>query len=692
MSGAGVIRSRNCRLPCTLAVSALLLIHYALALSGVRLKSPTFDETAHITAGYSFWRLNDYRLQPENGNLPQRLAALPLVLSGSFTFPGRDQAAWRESDVWTVGGQFFYLVGNDLKSLLWRSRAGMAVLGTALCLTVFLWARSLYGTAGGLIALVLCACSPIILANGPLATSDICAALFFLLSLRSLWALLHRITLPHTLACAAAISGLAISKTSAILFIPMAALLVPSALLRSRELVLALPGFAPLTIRRASRRLAALVGVVAICGLVAWSAIWVAFGCRYSPIPPGEEARFAHYLGPGIPVNTLEGITAIAGIPGRLVALAGSVRLFPEAFLYGTAYVFASAHHYEFFNGELSTEGWPLFFPYCFLVKSTLPLLALCATALVLPLAATPRGPTFPAAGHGAARGPGHWIPASMPLWILLVVFWPSLIFSTINIGARHMLPVYPALFILAGSLARWWGTTWIRWWLVVLLCWHAAEGLRGFPHYLAYFNQIVGRQHAYRHLVDSSLDWGQDLPGLKSWLDQRRSREPRLRAYLSYFGTGDPAYYGILAEPIELQERWQRGLPPLGEAGVYCVSATNLQRVYDPVRGRWNSRFEEAYQSLSRSGGPTGPVAAGTLKWIEEDAGDVDRETLLRHLGSARFIAALREREPDHTIGYSILCYELSQADVERAFSGPPPETRLPKAPGSKDHREGQP
>jgi len=645
-----------------LGVVLLLLTHYLLALAGVWEKSVTYDETAHVTAGYAYWRFNDYRLNPENGNLPQRLAALPLVLSDAFTFPDRNQPAWRTSDIWAVGDQFLHKVGNDPVSLLRRSRSGMALLGTALCGVVFLWARSLYGPTGGFVALVLCAFSPTILANGPLATSDICATLFFTLSAWSLWLMLQRISLLRTLVCAAALSGLALSKTSAVLVIPMIALLIPAALLRSQELPLSLPGGKRLTLVPAPRRLLAMAAALLLCLLVAWGAVWMAFGCRYAPIPPEEQSRFQQYFFAGAPISTLPGVTSPAGTPGNIIGFLGRHRLLPEAFLYGTAFVFAAAHHYGFLNGQLSTDGWRTFFPYCFLVKSTLPLLLLLATALVASAAAWP----------GPARKTFR-IPASAPLWVLLAVYWPALIFSTISIGARHMLPVYPATFILLGGWAGRRPRSWLRLWVVFLLCWHVGEGLRGFPHYLAYFNQVTGRRHAYRHLVDSSLDWGQDLPGLKAWLDRRLSRAPLTRVYLSYFGTGSPAAYGIAAEPIEFEERDQLGLPPAG-AGVYCVSATNLQGVYYAFRGRWNARYEDAYQEL-RAGGRTASLDSDKLRWLRDRAGSADTELLLAELSTARLMAFLRGREPDDPVGYSILCYDLSRQEVGQALTGPPPE-----------------
>src|SRR5439155_13724202 len=117
------------------------------------------------------------------------------------------------------------------------------------------------------------------------------------------------------------------------------------------------------------------------------------------------------------------------------------------------------------------------------------------------------------------------------PLLVLLGVYWAAALVSHLNIGHRHLLPIYPPLFILAGgALPR------LR---VPLAALAVAEGLLAWPHYLAYFNPIAGgARNGYRHLVDSSLDWGQDLPGLQR-------HHP---AYLAYFGTGSPRYYGIVA------------------------------------------------------------------------------------------------------------------------------------------------
>ena len=79
----------------------------------------------------------------------------------------------------------------------------------------------------------------------------------------------------------------------------------------------------------------------------------------------------------------------------------------------------------------------------------------------------------------------------------------------------------------------------------LILVAWHALESVNIRPNYLAYFNQLAGGpSQGYKHLADSSLDWGQDLPALKKWLDGQGLQQPGgSGVYLSYFGTARPEY-----------------------------------------------------------------------------------------------------------------------------------------------------
>jgi hypothetical protein len=155
----------------------------------------------------------------------------------------------------------------------------------------------------------------------------------------------------------------------------------------------------------------------------------------------------------------------------------------------------------------------------------------------------------------------------------------------TINIGHRHLLPVYPFLFVGAGAAAAaLWnarrGRAAARAGLLLLLAWHAAGTLRVHPHHLAYFNELAGGPaNGYKHLVDSNLDWGQDLIGLRAYME--RNAVPRLK--LLYFGTADPGYYGIACDRLP----GYQPPPPstlvreVRPGDLVAVSATHLQGLY---------------------------------------------------------------------------------------------------------------
>lgn len=649
-----------------LAAGGLVLTHYLLGVTATVLKSPTFDEVAHLAGGCAYWRLNDYRLQPENGNLPQRWAALPVAASGRFRFPGFDDPAWSTSDVWTIGERFFYELGNDLDAMLFRGRAMSALLSAALCGVVFFWSKSLWGTPGALVSLTLCAFCPSLLAHGSLMTSDACVALFFPLSVWLIWGSLHRVTLLRTLGLAVSVPLLFLSKLSAVLVLPVTFLLLAISVWSGPPLRIDLPGWRRRVTSRAGKAVTAMAFVVLLGGLTA-TAIWGACGWRYRACSPDDPRPASFYK-----LESVELASRRAGLAGVAIHILNRHRLLPESYLYGAAFVLAHRARLAFLNGEYSTTGWRRFFPYCFLVKTPLPTLLFVAGTLAwFGWRTVTRRRAGPAHGSACCRFPGCRRPwyRTAPLWVLLAVLWGTLLSSKLNIGHRHLLPVYPLVYVLAGSAVCWLSASKLRIAAgATLLGWLAIDGIAAYPHYLAYFNPIVGRAQAYRHLVDSSLDWGQDLPLLKRWLDQH-PLEPGQTAYLSYFGKGNPAYYGIQAEPLDVAERLQRGLPACGP-GVYCISATDLQCVYQPEYRRWTPEYETAYRRLLQALPPPADATAGARG--DESLGP--QRAVFRQLCTVRLLAFLRQRDPDDQIGFSINVYQLDRGELDQALYGPPP------------------
>lgn len=689
-----------------LAVLVLLVIYFALAVSAVSNKSATFDEALHLASGYSYWLFDDYRMQPENGNLPQRWAAIPLLL-GEHPFPTRDQEGWYTSlDEYEPGvsglpDQFLDADGNE--GALMRGRAMIALLGVGLGLLVFVCTRQLLGTAAAFLSLTLCVFCPTVLAHGALVTSDMAAALFFNASVAAMWLTLRRVTWVTLLISSLAMGGLFVAKFSAVLMIPIGLLLIGIQLLSSQNLVVRWRGRERVLAER-GQKLVADIAIALVHVIVVAVVIWGFYGFRYSMFRELTEATdpaTGQTFVRDRPRSPWDQVARPDGsLVERAVQTARRWQLLPEAYLFG----FAHTYHFSqdrpaFLNGRYSTNGWPQFFPYCLLFKTPLPLFAL----MILGTGAL----AWPWWGSSDDRWPGRRARMSQSLlhaapWlVLVVVYWAFAITSRMNIGHRHIFPTYPPMFMLAGSAAGWF--TWARpasvenaarlknkasrWASAAVIgccVLFVGESLWRWPNYLAYFNQTIGGpQYGYRHLVDSSLDWGQEMPALAEWLRAERTKSgPQQPVYLSYFGHSDPREEGIeaiLLPSVGLVE--QTSEPQPLRPGVYCISATTLQNLYLAFPGPWNARYEQNYQRLKAN-----------LAVFQRTASDpAARERLIAGVGGpqavlnlfsgyeaarfARLCAHLRQREPDDQVNFAIQVYRVSAEDLPRALDGPPAE-----------------
>ena len=649
------------------------LLHVFMAASVTRHFSTTFDEIAHVTAGYAYWTAGDMRFQPENGNFPQRWAALPLLFLDVNPLPANNPA-WDLGQVWQMGEYFFYESGNESARILAAARFMIALLSGALCFTLFYWSRSLFGPMGGLATVGLAAFSPTILAHGGLATSDTAAALSFCWAVIAWWRVCHRVTLSRILFAGLAAGLLAVSKFSAALFAPMAAIMVVARLCRPAPLVV--QGRGSSRWLRSKSRILALMAVSLVAGLIAWSTIWAFYGFRFKPTTDPARQHYMHTWDSLLLEEKPEARLLADGreaseqsvdfTPGALQALTRFCldhELFPEAFLHGLLKVDRySRSRLAFFAGEFRNTGWWTFFPAAFLLKTTIPALLLIGGGL---LAFTQ---------YHLRRGRWYRV---VPLLVLLSVYGTTILTSSLSIGHRHMLPLYPVMFVLAGGLVVF--LTHRRIWLLsvgLLLGAHIAVSVNIRPYYLAYFNSIGGgSRNAYKLFVDSSLDWGQDLPGLKKWLADHPDDRP---TYLSYFGYGDPADLSldIVRFGDSYFDRKARVVPAKVTGGTYCISATMLQRVYTSVRGPWTISFEKTYAdlrtwvnqtSLHPEQGPITDLAGKPLTDAEVTARLWNYEALQ----FGRLCHFLQFREPDDNVGYSILIYRLTDEEVSLALNG---------------------
>ncbi|HEY1110970.1 MAG TPA: glycosyltransferase family 39 protein, partial [Opitutaceae bacterium] len=580
-------------------VAALLLASfYGLILLSLREKSATFDEPGHAAAGYSYWKAHDYRLDPENGNLTKRWLALP-YLFGDTPFPGPTSEAWLTASAWLVSDTWFYRMGNDADALLAKGRAMAALLAVGGSVLVWAWSRRLFGPVGALFSLLLFITFPGYLANGGLMVSDIAVSFLLLAAVGAWWRLLERLSLSRVLLSSVATGALFLSKMSALALIPTVAVLVAIKLIDPRPVLAT--GRRELR-SRGQKLLGFSCAALVQAGLVILM-IWAAFGFRYSAFNPSTasasdrlDRSWRWALGYPDPVALLDRLelepaqqqlsrqilaahsalsytwsdkseaaladirrTVLtpsqqhrldallahpAGLPQRVIESMRRWRVLPEAFLYGFANVFnMEGIRASYLNGELSEDGWLGYFPFLFALKTPLLVIAVFGVALYLVV----RSVTHPATPRQ------RWRHASdvSPLLVLLLVYWALALSSKTNIGHRHLLPVYGPLFILAGGVATWaWSATdkFRRLRLAALglvVAVGVAEVAMHFPNYIAYFNGLLSARTAYRHVVDSSLDWGQELPATARYVREHPEKAPY---FISYFGAGRPSRHGIAA------------------------------------------------------------------------------------------------------------------------------------------------
>jgi 4-amino-4-deoxy-L-arabinose transferase-like glycosyltransferase len=667
-----------------LLVALALALYWLMAVSVSPRMGVTADEVVHLTGGYSYWKFNDYRLHPENGTLPMRLAALPL-LGMDLKFPPLDDPDWTGSKVNLVGEKFFHQLGNPLAAMLQRGRAMIALLGVLTCWLTWRWARGLFGRTAGALALVLAVFCPALLAHGGLITSDMAFTGCALAALSAVWRLLHRATWGRLLAATVACGACFLAKMSGSIIVPLIAVLALLRWLRPAPYVLAF-GSRVRWLRRRAPVARATLGLLLVTAAGSLVLVWANYSFRFagpdrarsafsdyyfswdtvldkSPVPWNDASSLAGFAPPIRPAQE-SGLT-------RLVGFLRDHRLLPEAYLWGFAHTYKfSRERPAYFLGEYRKTGWPLFFPVAFLMKTTLPALFLFAAGVAAVLWAPRRG----AAAGGRSRGALAYRAA--PLILFFVVYWIMAVKMTLNLGHRHILPVYPAFYVFAAASVLWLAVPARRLVAIALLlagALHVVDSVAARPFYLSYFQPLTGGpERAYHYLVESSLDWGQGLPDLKTWLAAKQARGDPLPVTLTYFGADSPAYYGLAVTRFgdEGNDSGERFFPARVRGGWFVISATYYQCAFLPMRGTWAAPEENLYRQLLRRVSLNAPRYAG----LPPDG----REQMLRDtkdielLQFARLCHYLRAREPLQLVGGSLLVFRLTDAEVQQALYGP--------------------
>jgi hypothetical protein len=530
------------------------------ALSALR-ETQTWDEGIHLSAGYAYLTRSDFRWNQEHPPLAKLLSALPLLIFHP-ELP-LNAESWRKLDETQMGIDFLYHNQTSADSLLFAGRSATMLL-SLLFLAVTGWLiRRRFGSAAALFTVSLCAFDPNLIAHARYITTDFPVTVFYFAA-ALLWLEYLLDGRPLDLVLAAFAFALAlVTKFSALLLLPALAILY---LIRWWQRPSDFP------VRRAATTVVALVGItILVVAAVYWPET---LRCWRTAVPPlAASAKRGNLI-------------------GEALYRAGRWFHLPEhAFLSGLGKVAQhnQGGHASYLLGMRSDQGWWYYFPVVFAVKSTMA--ALAATLVLL------------GAGLGAIRR----LRAVPFVWLGLVVppmtYFVFSMTSAINIGMRHILPVYPFVYLAAAVLLcsrpvpdaiarsrgrssegapstepRPLGRGWWRSAVILLPLLQVAECASIFPDYLSFFNAISGGPgKGPRYLVDSNIDWGQDVKKLRLWLRAHGTDTARIW----YFGNAQMDYYGVRAVPFP---------DPLDEKGWNAIdgwavsSVTVLQGVYVPL------------------------------------------------------------------------------------------------------------
>lgn len=512
-----------------LAMAGLLIL-FTQTLFASRQLSLTYDEPIYTAIGYSDWATGDMRWHGVIGHPPlvNLLSAWPLFLGPTRPDPTQIPG-WGTEDSLGFSRALLVRLGT-LDQVALVTRLPIMWLALLLAAFVYRWAQRAWGGAAGLLALGLFVFDPNIVAHAQLNTTDMGVTAF---GFMGCYALVCSLECPSAVAYVAAGVGLGAalaSKASGPFWPTIAGLLILLRVFRQR------PGQISREIKSALIRWIGLLGLSLLV-------LWAAYGFEVQPLTPG-----------GLPIPAA---SYWAGLPYIRSYLAAG----QNTFLAGRL---ISGHHWGYF-------------PLALLIKTPL------ATWFGLLLAVT---------WSLRHRVWSSW--SVISLLVVPVVYLAVAMATALHIGYRHLLPLLPFLFVFIAQLAGEQAISIVRKPCYriafgLLLMWYAVGTVRIFPHYLTYFNELVGGPNGgYRYLADSSVDWGQALKALSDYLDRHHIETYRLSAFSSL----DPALYGLRFEPlpptvgapITLTARFNP------EPGTYVISAVPLQGIWvlDPDTYDW--------------------------------------------------------------------------------------------------------
>jgi hypothetical protein len=496
------------------AAIVVVLIFLAQCVFAARKDSVSWDESQHLYSGWLSWKQADFGFNPEVPPLVKMWCAIPLLhrdtvqpayIGGSFKKEG------------FVLGQRF-LAANGIDRTLIPARLMATIPSALLAITIFVAALEMYGQTAALLALVLFCFDPNFLAHGAFVTTDIGASFTLLLAIYLFYRVLKAPTAARVVWLGVAVGMTLTAKFTGIFVVPMMVVISLLDLWNRRDAGSAEKGGAN------GRQLTMVVAAVSAIGLFF---VWAIYRFRFSARPGNLT------LDPA----TNQYMQELASPLSRSVMLwATRHHLLPEAYLYGLADTKISAASLpSYLFGHLTHQASRWYYPAALTIKSTLPFLILLVVTIVALVSRRWR------IGREA-------IVLMVPPAVLFVIASSS----DIGIGFRHLLPIFPMLYILIAGCATHLvnRNRRLAYGLGALVLWQIGSAEFARPGLVAYANEAWGgptKTHLY--LTDSNTDWGQQLRYVKTYLEEH----PDEPCYFAYFEQGPVDFrdYGVRCQEL---------------------------------------------------------------------------------------------------------------------------------------------
>ena len=554
----------------------LLSIMFLIGFSSYQQDSLTMDEQSHIGAGYSYLSQQDFRINPEHPPLIKDLSAVPLLFL-DLNFPV-DDIVWTEgvNNQWNLGSKFIFNSGNDADQLIFWARLPMLLVLVSLGWFIFWWTKKEFGKETALMTLFLFSFSPNLIAHGRLVTTDIGAVLGFALSTYFWLKFLKNPSIKNIFYSGLIFGFSMLLKFSLALLIPFFGIITLAYVLIKKENLMQYLG---------KSILIGFIGLVFV--------IWPVYQLHVINYPAERQVIDTTSMLQPTMMNPLrEFLISIADIP-----VIRSIGLYFTGLLMATQRT--ALGNTTYFLGKMANWSYRGYFPIVYLLKVPIGFHLLTLTALLLWIFKKSKETKMAI----KEKIESHFTEFSM--LIFLLIYWLTSVLGNLNLGIRHLFPVFPFTYMLVSlclvkfietikkSACKKASVVFVG----LCLGWYATSSLINYPYYISYFNEIVGTDNGYKYVVDSNYDWGQDLKRLAEWVEKNNIEKIKI----DYFGGADVNYY--FAEKAERFDS-SKGI----QRGYVAVSTTYLQSgIGEPLPGfdydAGFYRWLEDYEPIARAG-----------------------------------------------------------------------------------------